>query len=499
MKYLYTIKINFRGGIISPGDLLNILIAAGRSGITEVRFGLRQQLLFDIAGEDFPALEAELQQLGVDYEINDDQYPNIMSSYPAEEVFIQQTWLSEGVYKDIFDLVDYQPRLKINISDSNQSFTPMLTGNINWVAAAQAQHFWHLFIRFPRTNVIYEWKEMVYTNDVPRMSKKIETIIFQYADQFYDNAAANGDALYQLVRQDSFITKPVEAPALLPAFNLPYYEGLNRYHDKYWLGIYRRDELFSIDFLKAICRLCLETKIGLLCSTPWKSLIVKNITEKDRRLWNNLLARFQINVRHAANELNFQVEDNCREGLQLKHYLLRRLNNDDTRTFGICIGIKTRRKSEVFSSILVRRRPLLRIAGMELLHVYDILCAQHFNPNERTGFVFSRNNPRFLLAEQLRRAILQYSRQQLDTINAIEKVVAPKKEVPATQDSQQITYTCKHCLTVYDEAYGEPDNGIPAGTSFMQLPASYTCPVCEAEKEDFSIVAKRGQRAATTS
>lgn len=494
MKYTYTIKINFQGGIISPGDLLNILIAAGKAGITDVRFGLRQQLLFDVVNEDFPVLQEELKQLDVNYEVDEDCYPNIVSSYPAEEVFIHQTWLSEGVYKDIFDLVDYQPRLKINISDSNQSFTPLLTGNINWVASAQAPHFWHLFIRFPRTNVIYEWKEMVYTNDVARISKHIESLIFQHADLFYDNAQANGDILFQQVTRESYITKTAEAPARLPAFNLPYYEGLNRYHDKYWLGIYRRDELLPIAFLKDICRLCLQTKIGQLCSTPWKSLIIKNITEKDRPLWNNLLAKHQVNVRHAANELNFQVEDNCQAGLKLKSYLLRRLNNEDTRTFGICIGIKTRRKSEVFSSILVRRRPLLTIAGFEFFFVYDILCAQDFNPNERTGFVFSSGNPKVLLAEQLRRAILLYYRQQLDSINALEKAVTPRKETPAATEKKVEVYQCKHCLSVYDEAFGEPANHIPKGTPFASLPASYCCPLCEAGKTEFALIEKQDRK-----
>jgi rubredoxin len=490
MKYTYTIKINFQGGIISPGDLLNILIAAGKAGITEVRFGLRQQLLFDVVNEDFPVLEEQLKQLDVEYEVDEDRHPNIVSSYPAEEVFINQTWLSEGVYKDIFDLVDYQPRLKINISDSNQSFTPLLTGNINWVASAQAQHFWHIFIRFPRTNVIYEWKEMVYTNDVARMSKHIENIILQHKELFYDNKQANGDDLFQRVKQESYITKTAEAPARLPNFNLPYYEGLNRYQDKYWLGIYRRDELFNITFLKDICRLCLQTKIGQVCSTPWKSLIIKNITEKNRHLWNNLLARHQVNVRHAANELNFQVEDNCAAGLKLKRYLLKRFNNEDTRTFGICIGIKTRRKSEVFSSILVRRRPLLTIAGIEMFFVYDILCAQNFNPNERTGFVFSSNNPKVLLAEQLRRAILLYYKQQLTDIVAQEKASVPKKEAAPASETKTLVYQCKHCLTIYDEAYGEPANGIPKGTTFAALPASYCCPVCEAGKNDFMIAGK---------
>ncbi|MBL0133467.1 MAG: hypothetical protein IPP79_05355 [Chitinophagaceae bacterium] len=90
-----------------------------------------------------------------------------------------------------------------------------------------------------------------------------------------------------------------------------------------------------------------------------KSILIKDIEEKYRKDWNYLLDKHQINVRHAANELNFQVEDNSFRALQLKNHLVKYLNDDDTRTFGVCVGIKTRRKREVFSSILVRRRPLI--------------------------------------------------------------------------------------------------------------------------------------------
>ena len=483
MEYIYTIKINFRGGIVSPGDLYNIIVAAARSGIREVSIGMRQQLLIKVANEDYKTFTGALQSLNVPYESGDDQYPNVVSSYPAEEVFITKTWLSEGVYKDIFDLMDYQPILKVNISDSNQSFTPLLTGNINWVASLDAPHFWHLFIRFPKTNTIYEWNQLVYTNDVARVSKEVERLVLLHPNKFYDNSQAAGDELFALLPSDNYIIKPAGAKARLPAFNLPYYEGLNRYNDKYWLGIYRRDELFAVDFLKDICNLCLQTKIGQLCTTPWKSLIIKGIEEKDRGLWNDLLAKHKVNMRHAANELNFQVEDNCREGLQLKHYLVKKLNYDDVRTFGICIGIKTRRKSEVFSSILVRRKPIISIAGIGLLHVYDILCAHDFNPNERTGFVFSSNNPRFLLAEQLRRAIFSFyahnrSRQQKAPVKAIAKeetAAGPKEYV----------YQCKHCQTVYEEQTGDPGNNIAPGTAFSVLPDNYCCSLCEAPKDDF--------------
>lgn len=489
MKDTCVIKINFPGGIISPGDLYNILVAATDAGAIQVSFGLRQQLIMEVAPESIAACIGELKKLGVFSEQDKDDYPNIISSYPAQEVFITNTWLSEGVYKDIFDGIDAPPRLKINISDSNQSFTPILTGNINWVAAAAAPHFWHLFVRFPKTNIICEWTQLVYTNDVPRISKEIERCILQHPDRFVGNNMAIGKDLFDLLDINNYIIKPAEQPAILPSFNLPYYEGLNRYNNKYWLGIYRRDELFSIEFLKDLCLLCLDTRIGQVCSTPWKTIIVKGIEEKDKQKWNELLERHRVNVRHAANELNFQVEDNCRAGLAIKNHLVKALSNDDTRTFGICIGIKTRTRSEVFSSILVRRRPLISIFGWGLFHVYDILCARDFNPNERTGSVFSRNNPRFLLAEQLRRAVWTFYTYRRNVGEKSGKKYSVKKQEEA-KPAVEYVKQCSHCLSIYDPLFGEPVSGIAAGTLFEHLPADYTCQLCEAPKEDFTTIKK---------
>jgi len=484
-----TIKINFKGGIISPGDLYNILVAAERSGVPQVSFGLRQQLLFDVAADELKNISDELNLLAFAFEVNNDDHPNIVSSYPAEEIFITQTWLSEGVYKDIFDLINYHHKLKINVSDSNQSFTPMLTGNINWVASPVAPHFWHLFIRFPRTNTIYEWKDIVYTNDVARISREIESVICDHKEKFIDNPGASGEELYAMISPGNYITKQVEVKLKLPPFNLPYYEGLNRYHDKSWLGIYRRDELFDIEFLKELCLLCLQTKVGQLCSTPWKSIIVKGIEEKDRIHWNYLLVKYHINVRHAANELNFQVEDNCKEGLALKNYLVKHLSSQDTRTFGICLGIKMREKSEVFSSVLVRKKPLFKIGKVGFFHFYDILCARDFNPNERTGSVFSQYNSRFQLPEQLRRAILSFYTHQAKAFAKPENN-SIRKELIAKVEKKEYVHQCKHCLSVYNKTVGDPDSGIVAGIPFEKLPEGFSCSLCEAPAGDFVKIEK---------
>lgn len=486
-----TIFINFRGGIISPGELYNILLAAQKIKVLNVRFGLRQQLLIDMESYSIPEFTDEMEKLNISYEIDNIKFPNIISSYPAEDIFIRNTWLSEGVYKDIFDAIDYTPTLKVNICDSNQSFTPMLTGNINWIASTTSQHYWHLIIRFPKTNVIYEWDQQCYTNDIPKITKAIEQIIIASPANFIDNENADGTQLFSSLNKENFNIKPAEKKVELPPFNLPYYEGLNRYENKYWLGIYRRDELFSINFLKAICKLCLETKLGQLCCTAWKTIMIKGIEEKDKASWNLLLEKYQINMRHAANELNFQIEDNSTEALELKTYLVKHLSIDDTRTFGICIGIKTKSKSEIFSSILVRKRYLIDFLGIKLLKVYDILCAKDFNPNERTEEIFSSGNPKAVLAEQLRRSVIKYYNYRAVIIKK-SKVATIQQKNNTENTLDEYVYQCSNCKSVYDVTIGDPEKGIVPGTPFEKLPEEYTCSTCEAGKDKFSKIKKKG-------
>lgn len=47
-------------------------------------------------------------------------------------------------------------------------------------------------------------------------------------------------------------------------------------------------------------------------------------------------------------------------------------------------------------------------------------------------------------------------------------------------------YVCNICGWVYDEANGDPDNGIEAGTAFEDLPDDFVCPLCGVGKDDFS-------------
>ena len=49
-----------------------------------------------------------------------------------------------------------------------------------------------------------------------------------------------------------------------------------------------------------------------------------------------------------------------------------------------------------------------------------------------------------------------------------------------------MTYTCNMCGWTYEEAAGDPDNNIEAGTKWEDIPEDFVCPVCGVGKDDFS-------------
>ena len=49
-------------------------------------------------------------------------------------------------------------------------------------------------------------------------------------------------------------------------------------------------------------------------------------------------------------------------------------------------------------------------------------------------------------------------------------------------------YECLACGYIYDPQQGDPDNDVPAGTPFANLPDDWVCPSCGAGKDQFQKV-----------
>ncbi|NCX93529.1 MAG: rubredoxin [Gammaproteobacteria bacterium] len=50
------------------------------------------------------------------------------------------------------------------------------------------------------------------------------------------------------------------------------------------------------------------------------------------------------------------------------------------------------------------------------------------------------------------------------------------------------TYLCLICGFIYDEAEGWPEDGIPAGTRWEEVPETWLCPDCGAAKSQFQMI-----------
>ncbi|HTD40592.1 MAG TPA: rubredoxin [Mucilaginibacter sp.] len=473
MKHI--VKINLPGGFISAGDLYEILLIAESAGAQDIRFGNRQQLYFSIQPDCLEDMELDMLKAEINYEIDADLYPNIVSSYVADTIFNYEGWLREGVYKDILDMFDHKPRLKINLIDNQQTFVPFFTGNINFIAS-DTNNYWYLYMRFPKTSKLYCCPSLIYSDDIPAIAKAAEEIILKNKDLFYDRGNIDEHFFYKmLIKKSGANFQPLTTALKLPAFYLPYYEGFNKYNNKYWLGVYRRNELFSLAFLKDMCLLCLKTRIGQIYTTPWKSIIIKGIDMADRNQWGVILSKYRLNVRHAANELNWQIEDICEEGLDLKQQLVREFEEADLRTYQLCFAIKTQPKTGLTGSIVIKKNK----EGL-----FDILHTRDFNPNSKDYEPYLQQiNLAELSTHLIKLCYAFYDRQSSETSTDL---IYTKEEAKA-QREKIVFYQCNNCLTRYDKGYGDCEKEIEKGVDFEEL-ADYACPVCEAPKEDFSLI-----------
>lgn len=60
-----------------------------------------------------------------------------------------------------------------------------------------------------------------------------------------------------------------------------------------------------------------------------------------------------------------------------------------------------------------------------------------------------------------------------------------KGEAAAAGSTQMQKYRCAVCNWIYDPVLGDPDGGIKPGTPFEDIPDSWVCPVCGADKSQF--------------
>jgi rubredoxin len=193
----------------------------------------------------------------------------------------------------------------------------------------------------------------------------------------------------------------------------------------------------------------------------------------------NILNKYQVNVRHAANELNWQLENLCSKSLDLKKQLVKEFEEHDLRTYRLCFAIKMQPKTGLPGSVIIRKQE-----G----ELFDVLHSRDFNPNSKDLIAYKDDVPQNELAQCLI-GLCNYYHLTLSENSSLANTYHDEPEENSSEIIKYMVYQCKSCLTVYDKAYGDIVNGIVANTAFETL-SCYSCPVCEATKENFLPVEK---------
>lgn len=474
-------KIYVKGGVLSPGELRRIVGAVQYFGTENIHIGNRQDILFKADKKYTSEIAKRIGSSQYHYEIEEFAHSNIVTSFPAKNIYHSTPWLTEDLYLEILSSFNYSPKLKINIVDPCQQLVPLFSGELNFVASSN-DNYWYLFLRMEGATKPVMWPVLVDGNEISAMAEAIEGFVatkrkmslITLESYIYNLRTWN----FQIITSEFKLT-----PSRL--FN---YEGFHAIGDKYWLGIYKRDNSFPVNFIENLCILCAQTNIGSINLTPWNSFIIKNIQEKDIPLWENLLGKFGVNTGHSHLELNWQLPELDEHAVKVKNYIFRAFEKTGLRTEGLIFGLSDE-SHDLASSIFITRRSALIFNKFRMFTTYGVRYKKNFNPNSWEVISFADGLKKRNLPNILSYVAGLYYKGLTQDIAAedasVKESVAYESEV---SEKKKEVYQCAHCLSIYDPAFGDPFHAVVAGIPFADLPDNYSCSLCEAPKADFTPV-----------
>ncbi len=462
------VRVFVKGGILAPVDLKKIASVANWFESESIHFGSRQDILFAAEHATPSQVEEAFKSTSIEYSQDEQANNNIVSSFVSTGMLPSTHWVHTDTYHFVLDTFK-NAKYKVNVVDPAQTLVPLFSGNIN-IIASEYDNYWFIVLSFSAEKRRF-LNQLVYTYDLAKATAIIERMKEQGAD-----SVQKIEDEFQLAALN---IRPADLELTLPETNFTDYEGFHQYNNKWWLGLYWRNNCYDTHFLQAMCDLCKETKVGKIALTPWKSFIVKDIKANDKMKWEKLLGKYGINPRHSSLELNWHVPLLDLEAMQLKRYLIRIFDQNDILTSGLSFSIKTG-DFNTFTSIVIEKDQASKFQGnFELEPTYTITHTKNFDPLSNEYVVYASH----VLKEDLPPLLMQLSKTYFEGLDDLPDL----SRRPSFEKKQQTigAHQCPDCLSIYDERVGEPTNAIVPGVAFEALLDTYTCSLCASPKHAF--------------
>ena len=465
-------RVLIKGGVLSPGELKQVIELAEASGQKEILFGSRQDILIPSGKEEKKPLES-FPELALDV-VSERDFQNIVCSYVSADIFKNTPWLNGVKYLYVLEEFKYIPKLKINITDPKQQLVPLFSGQLNFVAS-EHEDYWYLILKLPHWEETVTYPVLIFSYDIAKISQEIEAIVPDADDveELFDLVNANLETNNRSIEKELSITYEP----------FPYYEGMNQIGDNlYWLGLYWRNNRYDLKFLRAFSDFCMNHKVGKICITPWKSFVVKGIYKEDKLELEKFLGKSGINIRHSSLELNWHLPVADEEALALKEFIVKSFDQNDISTYGMTFGISNQGENRAyFTTVMVEKNKTPNIVkNFQVRPTFNVLHSKNFDPNTDEYIVYAQDIDKIELPGLLMELSKMYFEQLGDNTEQNNRKKT-QKETPMLSE----VYQCTECMTIYDSRLGDAKANIQPHTPFEELPDDYRCNVCEGPKELF--------------
>jgi rubredoxin len=466
-------RIFIKGGVLSPGELKRVIELAEALGLNDISFGSRQDINFPVTQANKSILD-QFSDLTI-ASVSDAKNQNIVCSYVSSDIFTNTPWLNGVKYLYILENFRYNPTLKINITDPKQQLVPLYSGELNFIAS-EHEDYWYLNLKLPHWEEAVFYPVLIFTYDIHKISKEIETI---------NTDADDIEELFDLVNANlETNNKTIEKHLNIPYEPFPYYEGMNKMaNNRYWLGLYWRNNKYDTKFLKDFSNFCLDHKVGKICITSWKSFIVKGIYQEDKLTLEKFLGKRGINVRHSSLEMNWHIPVDDNAALSLKEFIVKSFDQNDISTYGMTFGISNFGDNKTyFTTAMVEKNKTPDIVkSFQVRPTFNVLYSKNFDPNTQDYIVYAQDVDKV----ELPGLLMELSKMYFEQLGETPQEIVDKKAKKETNTKKEV-HQCIDCMTIYDSYYGDESKNIAVNTRFLDLPENYTCNVCDAPKSQFT-------------
>jgi hypothetical protein len=388
-------RVLTKGGVLTPSYLSDIVRVAEIAGNDSVLLGSRQDILF----KQDENSELKIIQLKPDkFQLFDREFAfqNIVSSLVSTDILPSTEWVRDETYHSIFDQIQFKHTIRINIVDPKQDLVPLFSGNLNFIASL-TPGYWFLYLKKNDQEDAKKWPGLIATNDIASLAFNLEKIWNLTKDLSLDDLSWEMSNTLQIhsMRSDEELN--------LPKDFFPSYEGLEKTkrNDSNWIDFYCQNNRYKIKFLREVIELCEQTGQDKIYLTPWKTFLIKGISQQNKELWKALIERSCLNKNNSLLELNWRLPLHDKKAYNLKRFIVDSFDKLDLKNFQLSLTIQTK-PMDVYTAAIIRVDRGVKLPGfLEFIRTYSIYFASEVNTSNSKYILFEQNISKYELPQKI--------------------------------------------------------------------------------------------------